>query len=246
MQSEIRGVAFKDRTGIKINTNQGYLVEIIDYIDCNNCTVQFPEGNIVYNIPYASVHRCKNPYHKTVCNVGYIGNGYYNRTNTPHAYYIWKGIIRRCYSKEINKKNNSYKDCLVSIDWHNFQNFNYWFEENFNPDTMLGWHIDKDILSKGCKEYSAKTCCFVPQEININFSRLEKNSGISFRRGKYIANISVFNKNNYIGSYDSYESAFKAYKDVKEKHIKFLADKWKHKLNNSVYKAMYDYKVELK
>ena len=41
------------------------------------------------------------------------------------------------------------------------------------------------------------------------------------------------------------EEAFQAYKVAKEAWIKEVADKWKDKLDPKVYKAMYEYQVEI-
>ena len=48
-----------------------------------------------------------------------------------------------------------------------------------------------------------------------------------------------------IAVFDTVEEAFQAYKTEKEKYIKEVADKWKNLISDQVYKAMYNYKVEI-
>ena len=42
-------------------------------------------------------------------------------------------------------------------EWHNFQVFAKWFDENY----MEGFQLDKDIKIEGNKIYSSGTCLFV-------------------------------------------------------------------------------------
>lgn len=49
----------------------------------------------------------------------------------------------------------------------------------------------------------------------------------------------------YLGTFDTINEAFNAYKEAKEKYIKEVADKWKDQLEPRVYEALYNYKVEI-
>ena len=98
-------------------------------------------------------------------NVGFLGVGDYTpcvcRKQTP-AYQAWNNMMARCYSGLESYK--SYREVTVCEDWHNFQNFAEWFEENF----IEGWHLDKDIRTdREIKMYSPYTCMFVEPEENI-------------------------------------------------------------------------------
>ena len=127
-------------------------------------------------------------------------------------------------------------------------------EQNYNPETMKGWHLDKDVLIKGNKTYSPDTCCFVPIEINL---LLNKNKtirgdypiGVSFDKSynKFIAKLkkSKVEKQKFLGRFNILEEAFQAYKTAKEGHIKEVADKWKDQIDSRVYEAMYNYQVEI-
>ena len=48
-----------------------------------------------------------------------------------------------------------------------------------------------------------------------------------------------------LGLYNTIEDAFNAYKQFKEANIKQIADEYKDKIPDKLYKAMYDYKVEI-
>ena len=78
-------------------------------------------------------------------------------------------MLERCYSQKTQEKHTTYKECSVSEEWYNFQNFAEWMDKNYNYETMQKWHLDKDILFKGNKIYSPERCAFVPQEINVLF-----------------------------------------------------------------------------
>ena len=159
-----------DRIGEKHITNEGYEVEIIEYFSYNNCTIKFTDGHTVEKVSYGNIKRgfIKNKLHKSVYSIGYLGNGEYKcKTNgriTPH-YQVWKDLIKRCYYKYYLDINPTYIGVTVCEEWHNFQNFAGWFEDNYKE----GFELDKDLLVKGNKIYSPETCCFVPQEINLIF-----------------------------------------------------------------------------
>lgn len=175
-----KGHTEHNRKGEKHTTKQGYIIEIIEYFGWKNCTIQFNDERktILKNKSYDSVVRrgILNPYHKTHFNVGFYGYGEYKtKINGKHtkSYKCWRGILGRCYDDSIRHKFPTYKDVTVCEEWHNFQNFAQWFEENYIEDFVL----DKDILYKGNKIYSPETCCFVPQKINCLLVKNDINRG---------------------------------------------------------------------
>jgi hypothetical protein len=248
-----------DRVGEKNITNEGYTVEIVEYFGKENCTVKFIENsNTLKNIQYIAfkLGTVKNPHHTSVYGVGFLGVGKYKTSINKVAtneYRIWKSVIRRCYDDKELEKSPTYKGCSVAEEWHNFQNFAKWFEENYNPEYMEGWHLDKDILSKENKIYSPDTCAFVPQEINSLFTKTtctrgEYPIGVYFsKKGrKFATQISKGTKQRlFLGYYNTTEQAFQVYKTAKEGYIKEVADKWKGQITERVYEVMYNYKVEI-
>ena len=182
---------------------------------------------------------------KTVCNIGFIGGLKYSKKTHKNIYRCWYNMIYRCYSSISLNKYPTYIGCSVDDYFLNFQNFAEWYEKNY----ITGFVLDKDILIKGNKIYGPDTCCFVPVEINAIF--LKANN----IRGKYLIgttlrnNFEVFctkyGKQEYLGSYKTQEEAFNIYKEHKEKYILEIAEKWKNKINDNIYKSLINYNVEL-
>lgn len=244
---------FINRLGDKYVTNQGYEIEIIEYFGNKNCTIEI-KMPILYRknkVCFSDVRNGKiyYPYHKAVCGVGYMGEGKYN--SNCISYYYWKDMLTRCYNEKGLKKFSSYKRCSVDKRWHNFQNFAQWFEENYNPDIMDSWHLDKDIIMKNNKVYSPETCCFVPVEINVLFIKRHAKRenlpiGVYKKGNRYIARMSKKNRvASYIGSFLTPEEAFIAYKITKENYIKEVSNVWKNKIDDKTYQALINYKVEI-
>lgn len=242
---------FIDRTGEKHITKEGYEIEIIEYINYNNCTVIFIDNKYTRHATYMEVVRkgIRNPYHPSVCSIGYLGEGTYKTSmNGAHTvcYRRWKNLIGRCYSNKFYTNTKIYKDATVCEEWHNFQNFAKWHEENWKPWMDSSWDLDKDLLVKGNKIYSPETCAFVPQEINTSMTNT-----LEFR-GVYPIGVRK-NKNRfearfgkvYLGSFYTPEEAFYSYKKAREIHIKSIADKWKDKIIERIYLVMYNYQVEI-
>jgi hypothetical protein len=234
-----------NRVGEKHTTNEGYEVEIIECFGNANCTIQFKDNNIVKNVQYDNIKKgnIKNPYHKSICGVGYFGVGKYSRKYFPKIYYTWNSMLKRCYSEKRQQKQPTYKGCSVAEEWHNFQVFAEWFEKNY----IEGFELDKDILIKGNKVYSPETCCFVPQEVNKLF-RSQKNKypiGVYKVREKYLAMVNVNGEAVRLGLFDTVEEAFQAYKIAKEREIKRVADKYKNQLTATCYEVMCGWIIEI-
>lgn len=99
-----------------------------------------------------------------VCGVGINDHPTPVSVNGKHikAYSLWKDMLRRCYSVNCQKKNQSYLGCSVATEWHLFSNFERWFANNY----IEGFSLDKDILFPGNKVYGPDTCVFVSYAIN--------------------------------------------------------------------------------
>jgi len=244
----------KNRTGEKYINTQGHEFQIIKYNNANDCHVMFNDGTILKGKSYIQIKKgeVKNPNEPSILNIGYIGQGIYNSFEHRNIYNTWSHILKRCYSEEVQKKYPTYKDVTVSEEWHCFQNFAQWYEKNYNPETMQGWHIDKDILIKGNKIYSSETCCFVPNTINILFIKRQNKRGeypigviLEKRTNRFISRVVKNNIKIHLGIFNTPEEAFEAYKTAKEKHIKEVAEKYKNQITEEVYEALYNYQVEI-
>lgn len=239
----------------QFNTYQGYIITIIIYKNCYDCTVQFNDlqKTIRKKVCLSNIKTGKvsNPNHKTVYNIGYVSVGKYSPKYHVREYDIWSKMIGRCYSEILRHKFPTYKDVTVCEEWHNFQNFAEWYINNYNLKIMQKWHLDKDILVKRNKIYSPETCVFIPSEINLILTNCRNKNNLyptGVRKNKYnkfTANIYINKKTKRLGTFNTPEEAFQAYKVAKEQYIKEVADKWKDKIEEKVYNALYDYQVEI-
>lgn len=214
--------------------------------------VYFPEFNwTAKNIYYTSFYRGKIrcPYEKRLCGTGYIGEGQY--TTQHPAYKTWTHMIRRCYEYSTLNNRPTYEGCEVYNEWHNFQNFARWYEENYYEIDTDKMQLDKDILLKNNKIYSPTTCCFVNHTINSMFTSKKRfrNSVIgSYKRNnKYEVSCenTLLKKKQHLGTFVSEEDAFIAYKEYKESVIKAVADHYKDKIPDHLYIALYNYEVDI-
>jgi hypothetical protein len=248
---------FIDHIGEKFISVEGYTIEVIEYFKYRNCTIRFDDGTIIKNVEYynAKTGNICNPYHPSVCNVGYFGIGKYKSfidgVKTLH-YSVWHSMMLRCYNSNTKKRTLTYKDVVICEEWKNFQNFAEWLEKTYNYEYMKGWELDKDIICKECKIYSPETCCFVPKEINQLLVKRNKSRGIfpigvTFNKinNNFTSKINKNGKTFYIGSFKSPEEAFQAYKIEKEKYIKEIANKWKDKIDPRVYETLCNYQVQI-
>jgi hypothetical protein len=167
------------KIGLTFKNKNEESYKIIEYTNNKKVSVVFEDGTKVYNKTFEMVRHgyIKNPNTRSVYGVGFIGEGSYkSRTNSIHNknYICWKSMLQRCYSEAYQKHKPTYVGCTVVVDWHNFQNFAKWFEENYDFSSKEPLQLDKDILIKGNKIYSPETCCFVTNSVN-NASRNKRN-----------------------------------------------------------------------
>jgi len=157
--------------GSVFNSKNSGSFEIVEYINYKEVIIRFIDTGYETSVHLSSVRSgsIMDRMRPSLCGVGFIGSGKYaskvNRRPT-RSYGVWIGMIRRCYDVDRKKKNESYKDCTVCDEWHNFQNFAKWFEANY----IDGFHLDKDIKIKGNRVYSPDACMFVSVQDNADAS----------------------------------------------------------------------------
>lgn len=174
------------------------------------------------------------------------------RSNSLAAYKLWRSMLSRCYDT-YKRKYYNYIDCTVCEEWHNFQNFAKWYENNYYKIEGIMMNLDKDILIKGNKVYNPETCMFVPQNVNVLFTKSNK------IRGLYPIGVSLYRGNKYkstcsdgkgkslnLGYFITIDDAFDRYKSYKEKLIKDIANGYKDKIPTKLYDAMMEYTVDIK
>jgi|SRR5690606_21888002 len=235
-----------DRTGEVYKTKQGTDITIVVYRNYLDCDIMLETGEILENRSFYRIKKgtIEDPNYPSVKGVGYMGVGKYTSKISDvrqRNHIVWKGIISRCYGDNIEVVEKSYGDVTVCEEWHNFQNFAKWYEENYKP-YMDGWAIDKDIICPECREYSPSNCVFVPTIINNLFSHKIKNAtGVVKIDKGYRAAISKNGKKYMIGVYPTFEEAHEAYKIEKLKFVREVADEYKELIDPRVYEAMYNY-----
>ena len=131
-----------------------------------------------------------------------------------------------------------------------------WLDKNYYEVSGEVMCLDKDILCKGNKIYSRETCIFVPERINILFTKRDKLRGKNpigvdqLPSGDYRVRCgNGYGKSVYLGTYFTKEKAFNVYKEYKEKVIKEVIDSYEGIIPEPHYSrlktAMYNYEVEI-
>ena len=251
-----------DKTGMEGVNNFGSKMIISKYNNALDIDVYFPEYDwTVKNKRYDHFKegKIKCLYERRVFGVGYLGEGKYNsyeNSKRTKCYDTWVNTLRRCYDDKTQEKYPTYKECEVCTEWHDFQNFAHWYENNYYEIEDEVMCLDKDILVKGNKIYSPETCVFVPQNINSLFIKRDND------RGKYPIGMTLtpsgnyqvqcmngYGKKIYLGTYSTKEEAFEVYKEYKERVIKEMIDSYEGIIPEPHYSrlktVMYNYKVEI-
>lgn len=241
-----------DRIG-EINTNnKGYIMTIIN-CNNNNVDVEFDSGYIAKNIQYINFLKgtVKDKFEPSFLGVGYTGDGeFVTKIKGKHTYIYnkWRAMLTRCYGKNQRK---TYDDCYVCDKWLNFQNFAQWLNDNLYEIDGEQMELDKDIKIKNNKVYSPETCLLIPKRINdviLNrtFDRSSICLGVHKHGDKFVTACSrIDGSNGYIGTFNTKEEAFNAYKSTKESEIKKIEDLYKDKIPKHIYEAIIAYKVEI-
>lgn len=240
-----------NRLGEMRLNNHGTMMKIIRYGSHEDIDIEFMDEfhYIKENQSYTNfkVGSVKNPYDRTICGVGYIGVGEYKTgTNIKHTeeYQNWTCMIRRCYDKKLKERYSAYYgDCSVCEEWHNYQNFAKWWNENVYRVGTERMHLDKDILFGGNRIYSPDTCLISPQRINMMFmnkpNKYNLPNGIKpSSKGRYE---SKYN-GKYLGVFDSIEDAVVAHDMAKTEALIQIANEYKDKIPNKLYEALINWK----
>ena len=237
--------------------NNGERMTIVRYGNYYDIDVQFDDGTIVEHRIYGHFKKgnIKNPMFPSVYGVGYFGIGKFKSIdeNGKHTkcYDAWQRMLQRCYDPKFHEKHPTYKGCRVCEEWHNFQVFAEWYYEHYYEFEGQTMNLDKDILNKGNKVYSADSCIFVPQFINKLFTKHDNKRGeypigVCKHRNKFTAQLAKGNgKLIHLGVFNTPEEAFLVYKKAKEEYIKQVAEEYKDKIPYRLYEVMMNYEVDI-
>lgn len=248
------------RLGVEVTNKYGTKAKVIEYINATEVLIEYENG-IKQKTTWRDFYVIKefhSPLCKTVCNIGYFGEGCYTHDHPSKD--MWTQMIHRVYNNKKLKLKPTYKECSVCDEWHNFQNFAKWYDENYYEVDGCQMHIDKDILVKNNKVYAPDKCLIVPLPINSLVVRGQKNRGdypigVTLRKdnGKLRVHFtkSFYNgqkikaKRFSFGQYEDVDEAFQIYKIEKEKYIQEVADHYKNQIPEKLYNALYNYQVEI-
>jgi hypothetical protein len=171
---------------------------------------------------------------------GYRGEGEWDASGkNPHTT-VWMGMLMRTCSDEFKQKHKSYTEARVCEEFMNLQVFCNWSDSAKPKDTSITWELDKDLLGDG-KLYSPSTCCYLPKELNLFLSKLDRQYIPRTAGGKYSVWCSdgVNKDNRYVGTFDTKEEAVGAWKKTKNARLHSLIEKYKQLLPANVLEALY-------
>lgn len=249
-----------NRLGETVMQNCGEICFIVEYVDAKDITVQFKATGELVKTSYNNFVKgnVKSHFTHSVFGVGIKGLESTRDENSEvlDSYKCWQSMLCRCYSAKFQEKYPTYKNCYVSDEWLYYPNFKKWYDTNYYEIDNKTSEIDKDVLVKGNKIYSADTCIFVPKFINTLFIKCQKSRGklpigvyYNKKDKKYRAQLSVFKDGKktikYLGNFDTTDEAFRVYKQAKEDYIKKIADEYKDEIPTELYNAMYAYEVDI-
>ena len=232
--------------GKVFKTNNCGDVEVIEVLERSHCLIKFLDTGNLMEVS----NRCLLK--GSIKDKGVT----YRKATAPTStkeYRAWLGMMQRVTNEKVQAKHTSYKDCTISEDFKSFDYFKEWYNCQIGCD-QDGWHVDKDLLVKGNKIYSAETCVLLPQQINTlitgaNAIRGDLPKGVYYDKSKsvnsrYRARVSQEGKYVCYGSYSNPEDAWLAYKGAKEAWVKVVAERWKDQIDLRAYEALLNYTVE--
>lgn len=194
---------------------------------------------------------------KLVRGIGDKGKDYSARKNSIllQEYKIWANVLTRCVPK-FWVRHPSYKGASCSDNFRSYSYFYEWCQSQIGfkskDEANRSWHLDKDLLVKGNKFYSEYTCVFIPHRLNMLLTKRDLGRGkcpvgVCKQKNidKFMASCNDGNSQKYLGSYNTMNEAFLAYKTFKEALIKQVANEYKDQLDPRAYEALLNYQVEV-
>lgn len=227
----------KQYNGSYFRTNQGYVVQIIEYIGVSNVRIRFVDSGYEMCVTMQNLRKgqVRNPFHPNKFG-GYIGVGQYNGDEYEWLYRRWNNMLIRAndpeyYSKYHGYATDAYDNVLVAPEWLNYNTFAYWYMSEMsklNPN--YSYDLDKDLLypyykdqtPNSAKCYSPYTCVLIPHELN-----------------------NILTVNKFAKSFDT-EIEFHRYKLKKEALVREMAQDLykKNAISEIAYQACMNYRVE--
>lgn len=137
----------------------------------------------------------------TVYGVGYLGIGEYRARKESKGmtkeYVMWTNMLSRCYGQPYrdNPINSArYAECTVCEEWHNFQNFAKWCNEQPNFGKPR-YSLDKDLTEFGNTAYCPEKCYILSPAMNSLLKMVKTGErsdlpiGVNVNWNQYCANL---------------------------------------------------------
>ena len=235
------------------NTNEGGSFTVIEFHSATNVIIRHnDEHGHVAKVSSCQVRNgnIRNPFYPTLYGVAYMGVGKHKaKIKGKHVqhYSIWTGAVCRCYCPVRLAKRPSYIGCTLSKEFLCYQNFAEWYTTH--ESYGLGYELDKDLLVKGNKVYSAETCTLIPREINLAIRTDRKKDSdlpvgvLKNKIGGYTAGVRIKSKDCHLGTFNTMEEASAAYVVAKEAYVKELALEYKDQIEPRAFKALMNWTV---
>ena len=112
--------------GDLVTNNQGSSAIVRSINGDRTATLEFQDDykhTEDYKISAVVKGKFRNPYHRSVYNIGYMGVGGYNSVTHARVRNCWQTMMQRCYAENLAHRYKSVGKHTVSEEWHNFQNF---------------------------------------------------------------------------------------------------------------------------
>lgn len=235
------------------NTNEGGSFTVIEFHSATNVIIRHnDEHGHIAKVSSDQVRNgnIRNPFYPTLYGVAYMGVGKHKAKikgkNVQH-YSVWTGAVCRCYCPVRLAKRPSYNGCTLSKEFLCYQNFAEWYTTH--ESYSLGYELDKDLLVKGNKIYSAETCTMLPRELNLAIKdKVCKNSDLPIgvlrnKNGGYTAGLKIRLKDNHLRTFKTSEEASAAYVVAKEAYVKELALEYKDQIEPRAFEALMNWTV---
>lgn len=243
--------------GERYTSNYGTVVELIYRIDAFRWMCRVVDSNVECAINQTQLRTGTGfitPVCKTVYGIGYFGKGSYicrhPNGEISDVYCVWANLLKRCYTDyKGNYGKENYKNATVCEEWHNYQTFAKWYEDNtarFKEHNIVPY-LDKDLKIEGNMTYSPDTCILLPNILNCTVRGRVTTTiyqGVTKKNGKYIVSVMFKGKQNRVGKFETLDEAITCYQTEKVKVLRKLADEFKHVLSTEAYDILYNFKKE--
>ena len=252
----LNDISYKDCVGKVFKSTSSGDFKVLKYKDSKNVEIQFLNTGYEVTVELGHIKSglIKDQYSPSVYGVGIFGTKYPSKVSGIHTkeYTLWCNMLQRCYSTTLKKQRPTYVGCEVSDKFKSYEYFYEWCQSQVGFG-IVGFELDKDLLTKGNKVYSEDSCVFLPIEINTVLTKCTSS------RGEYLIGTHWSNSNKAfvarvrknkgeqerLGSFNTEIEAFNAYKEAKENYLKELANKWKGKIDDRAYDALMSYEVHI-